>query len=143
MIDVMKQPTSATNPAMFTASAFTATDLRVDLRASAPRARTVAFASAKRFTLALLCASTLGACANGMVGLAIPIGPFGSIGLGMNGAGQVNANLGLGTHIGPVGVGGSTSVPLGTIGGTVPASGAEQAPMNAAAQSGGSQNVPR
>jgi hypothetical protein len=136
MIIVMKQPTSASCPAVFTA-----TDLRADLRTLAPRA--VASASAKRLALALLCASTVGACANGMVGIAIPIGPFGSIGLGMNGAGQVNANLGLGTHIGSVGVGGSTSVPLGTIGGTAPASGAEQAPVNAAAQSGGSQNVPR
>jgi hypothetical protein len=132
MIIVMKQPTFASCPAVFTAAMFTATDLRA-----------VASASAKRLALALLCASTVGACANGMVGIAIPIGPFGSIGLGMNGAGQVNANLGLGTHIGSVGVGGSTSVPLGNIGGTAAANGAEQAPVNAAAQSGGSQNVPR
>jgi hypothetical protein len=79
----------------------------------------------------------LSACANAGIGISIPIGPFGSIGVGMNAAGQVTGNVGVGTSVGGVGVGGGTSFPIGTIQAPAPQD-ATHTP-----QTGASQNVPR
>jgi hypothetical protein len=68
------------------------------------------------------------------VGISIPVGPFGSIGLGLNGNGQVSATVGLGGHVGNVGVGGNIALPLGSVAPTTQ-------PNNP--QTGSSQNVPR
>jgi hypothetical protein len=89
----------------------------------------------QRLTLAILTVASLSACIG--VGIAVPLGPFGSIGLGLNGNGQLTGNLGVGGHIGSVGIGGSTSIPLGTL---VTPQTATPAPVP---QSGASQNMPR
>jgi hypothetical protein len=89
----------------------------------------------QRLTLAVLTAASLSACIG--VGIAVPLGPFGSIGLGLNGNGQLTGNLGVGGHIGSVGIGGGTSIPLGTL---VAPQSTTPAPVQ---QSGASQNMPR
>jgi hypothetical protein len=89
----------------------------------------------QRATLAVLSAASLSACVS--VGIAVPLGPFGSIGLGLNGNGQLTGNIGVGGHVGAVGVGGSTSIPLGALGAPPVA-----APATVQ-QSGTSQNMPR
>ncbi len=89
----------------------------------------------QRLTLASLAVIGLSACVG--IGIAVPLGPFGSIGLGLNGNGQLTGNLGVGGHIGAVGIGGGTSFPLGTL--AAPQA-AAPAPVQ---QSGASQNVPR
>jgi hypothetical protein len=91
--------------------------------------------SLRRTTLAVLSAASLSACIG--VGIAVPLGPFGSIGLGLNGNGQLTGNLGVGGHIGSVGIGGGTSIPLGTLVAPQPLI---PAPVQ---QSGASQNMPR
>ncbi len=89
----------------------------------------------QRLTLASLAVIGLSACVG--IGIAVPLGPFGSIGLGLNGNGQLSANLGVGGHIGNVGIGGGTSFPLGTL--AAPQA-ATPAPVQ---QAGASQNMPR
>jgi hypothetical protein len=74
-----------------------------------------------RTAMYCLCVAILSACANAGIGISIPIGPFGSIGFGVNAAGQVTGNLGVGTSVGGVGVGCGTSFPLGTTQNTMPA----------------------
>jgi hypothetical protein len=89
----------------------------------------------QRSAMLVVTAASLSACIG--VGIAVPLGPFGSIGLGLNGNGQLTGNLGVGGHIGSVGIGGGTSIPLGTLV-------APQATTNAPVQqSGASQNMPR
>ena len=84
-----------------------------------------------RIAVYALSAAVLAACANAGIGISIPIGPFGSIGVGVNAAGQVSGNVGVGTSVGGVGIGGGTSFPIGTIQGGSPP------------QTGASQNVPQ
>ncbi len=91
--------------------------------------------SFRTFLLSAYCVMALGACAYSGIGISIPIGPFGSVGIGVSGTGQVTGNVGVGTNVGGVGIGGGTSFPMGTVGGT-PA-GAPPTP-----QTGASQNVP-
>lgn len=79
----------------------------------------------------------LGGCAYTGIGISIPIGPFGSVGIGVNGTGQVTGNVGIGTNVGGVGIGGGTTFPIGTMTGPAP----ESAPHTP--QTGASQNVPR
>jgi hypothetical protein len=94
-----------------------------------------------RTSLIIFTAALLGACANAGIGLSIPIGPFGSVGIGVNSAGQISGNVGIGTSVGGVGIGGGTSFPIGTVAAPAPA------PVNsstqATQQTGASQNVPR
>jgi hypothetical protein len=47
-----------------------------------------------RTSFIILTAALLSACANVGIGLSIPIGPFGSVGIGMNSAGQISGNVG-------------------------------------------------
>jgi hypothetical protein len=92
----------------------------------------------QRLILCIVSAAILGGCAIGGVGISIPIGPFASVGLGINAAGQVSANVGVGGSVGHVGISGGTSFPIGSIASEpVPASPASHP------QTGGSQNVPR
>lgn len=91
------------------------------------------FTSLLKLCTAAGCAFMLGACAYSGIGISIPIGPFGSVGIGMNGTGQVTGNVGIGTSVGGVGIGGGTSFPLGTVGSPAP---------TGTPQTGTSQNVP-
>ncbi len=89
----------------------------------------------QRSVLVVTIAASLSACVS--IGIAVPLGPFGSIGLGLNGDRQLTGNIGVGGHIGAVGIGGSTSIPLGTLA-TPQALTPAPAP-----QTGASQSVPR
>lgn len=93
--------------------------------------------SLQRLLIGSVCATYLVGCAYSGIGISIPIGPFGSVGIGVSGTGQVTGNVGIGTNVGGVGIGGGTSFPIGTI--TAPApEGVPHTP-----QTGASQNVPR
>jgi hypothetical protein len=62
-------------------------------------------------TLALLAAAVLVACSSVGVGVSIPIGGFGSIGVGARSDGTVGGGVSVGTGGVSVGVGGSGRLP--------------------------------
>lgn len=65
-----------------------------------------------KYTTCTILAFSLWACANAGVGISIPVGPFGSVGIGMNSQGQVSGTVGVGTSVGGVGIGAGTSFPI-------------------------------
>ena len=72
--------------------------------------------TARYFYLTLLSSLVIGltGCANAGLGISVPLGPFGSVGLGVNSLGQITGNVGVGTSVGGVGIGGGTSFPIGS-----------------------------
>lgn len=82
----------------------------------------------RRPFLALATLLALGACSSVGIGISLPVGGLGHVGVSVDGAGRVGAQVGVGVGGARVGVGGTAQIPQGEAAKPAPAASAASAP---------------